>query len=160
MAFTGATGSLNDPQNPTMWPIDTVQKDGGELRYPMAGRRVPGAVNVFNFLAQPDNKALTPSPNCAAPGCIPTMSNSNWTGTALVDGMIAQWMACTVSPTPACRLEERPVLCRCKSSLSNQLFAVFCPMWTQLSKVAGPCPQHQPPKSVCLPTVCLRLGAI
>ena len=68
MAFTGATGSLNDPQNPTMWPIDTVQKDGGELRYPMAGRRVPGAVNVFNFLAQPDNKALTPSPNCAAPG--------------------------------------------------------------------------------------------
>jgi hypothetical protein len=109
MDFTGATGSSHDPQNPTMWPIYTVQKDKtGALLYPMAGIRVPGAANVFTFLAQPSNKALTPSPNCAAPGCIPTMSNSNWTGTALVDGMISQWMACTVSPTPACRETELP----------------------------------------------------
>jgi hypothetical protein len=111
--FTGATGSPDDPdpKNPTMWPIYTVQKDPdtGAPLYPMAGIRVPGAANVFNFLAQPSNKALTPSPKCAAPGCIPTMSNSPWSGTALVDGMIAQWMACTgASPPPACRPAERP----------------------------------------------------
>jgi hypothetical protein len=111
MAFTGATGQDNDPQNPTFWPIYTVQKDNtGTLLYPMAGIRVPGAANVFNFLAQPSGKTLTPSPNCAAPGCIPTMSNSNWSGTELVDGMIAQWMACTgSSPPSACRPEELPL---------------------------------------------------
>ena len=155
MAFPGATGSLNDPQNPTMWPIDTVQKDGGELRYPMAGRRVPGAVNVFNFLAQPDNKALTPSPNCAAPGCIPTMSNSNWTGTALVDGMIAQWMACTVSPTPACRLEERPFYADV-----NQAFQTN---YAQYFAQCGPSPAFQsgwplspaPTSQICMPSYSL-----
>jgi hypothetical protein len=101
MAFTGATGQPDDPQNPTMWPIYTVQKDPmtGKLLYPLAGIRVPGAANVFNFLAQPGEKKLTPSPNCAAPGCIPTTSNSNWSGTKLVDGMISQWMTCTTSPT-------------------------------------------------------------
>jgi hypothetical protein len=102
MAFTGATGTQNDPQNPTFWPIYTVQKDqAGALLYPMAGIRVPGAANVFNFLAQPDGNALTPSPKCAAPGCIPTMGNGPWSGTTIVDGMISQWMTCTVSPTPA-----------------------------------------------------------
>jgi hypothetical protein len=108
MDFTGATGSSHDPQNPTMWPIYTVQKDAdGKLLYPMAGIRVPGAANVFNFLAQPSGKTLTPSPNCAAPECIPTMSNKNWTGTKLVDDMIEQWMTCTLAPkSPPCRTEE------------------------------------------------------
>jgi hypothetical protein len=109
MDFTGATGSPDDPQNPTMWPIYTVQKDKtGALLYPMAGIRVPGAANVFNFLAQPSGNGLTPSPKCAAPGCIPTTSNGPWSGTKLVDGMIAQWMTCTLSPTSACRAEEVP----------------------------------------------------
>lgn len=112
MLFTGATGSVHDPENPTMWPIYTIQKDKNTDKplYPMAGIRVPGAANVFNFLAQPSGKTLTPSPNCVAPGCIPTTSNKNWTGTALVDGMIAQWMACTgASPPKTCRIEEGPL---------------------------------------------------
>jgi hypothetical protein len=110
MDFTGATGSPNNPQNPTMWPIYTVQKTAnGTLLYPMAGIRVPGAANVFNFLAQPSGNTLTPSPKCIAPGCIPTMSNSPWSGTKLVDGMIAQWMTCTLAPTSACRMAEIPI---------------------------------------------------
>ena len=63
----------------------------------MAGIRVPGAANVFTFLAQPD-KTLTPSPT------------KDSTGTALVDGMVAQWMACTgPSPSDTCRSEELPL---------------------------------------------------
>jgi hypothetical protein len=93
-----------------MWPIYTVQKtDNGALLYPMAGIRVPGAANVFNFLAQPSGNTLTPSPKCIAPGCIPTMSNSPWSGTKLDDGMIAQWMTCTLAPTSACRMAEIPI---------------------------------------------------
>jgi hypothetical protein len=101
MAFTGATGSPDNPQKPTRWPIYTVPKNPhtGALLYPMAGIRVPGAANVFNFLAQPAGKELTPNPHCAAPGCIPTEGNSKWSGTTLVDGMITQWLTCTVSPT-------------------------------------------------------------
>ena len=102
MDFTGATGSPNDPQNPTKWPIYTIAKNAGNPLYSMAGIRVPGVANVFNFLAQPDGK-LTPSPHCAAPGCIPTISSGPWSGsgTTLIDGMITQWMTCTVAPTPA-----------------------------------------------------------
>jgi len=105
MDFTGATGDVHDPKNPKNWPIYTVQKDGsGGLLYPDAGIRVPGANNVFQFLAQPEINVtpskLTPSPRCAAPDCIPTMSNGPvWSGTKFVDGMIMQWMTCTLFPT-------------------------------------------------------------
>jgi len=73
-----------------------VQKDNnGKPRFPMAGIRVPGAANVFNFLAQPSGKTLTPSPTKES------------TGTTLVDGMVAQWMACTgSSPPKTCRIQE------------------------------------------------------
>jgi hypothetical protein len=100
MDFTGATGDVHDPRNPKNWPIYTVQKTDRELTYPMAGIRVPGANNVFIFLAQPTSKTLIPSPKCAAPECIPTMSNGPvWSGTTIVDGMISQWMTCTLFPT-------------------------------------------------------------
>lgn len=103
MAFTGATGSVHNPQNPKYWPIYTVEmeQDGVTPAYPMAGIRVPGAANIFNFLAQPGSKILTPSPTqCVAPSCNPTLANGPpWTGTTLVDSMIKQWLTCVTTPT-------------------------------------------------------------
>jgi hypothetical protein len=147
MDFTGATGSSHDPQNPTMWPIYTVQTDptNGELLYPMAGIRVPGAANVFNFLAQPSGKTLTPSPNCAAPGCIPTMSNKNWTGTKLIDGMIAQWMTCTVSPTSACRTEEIPLYADVNQTFQTDYAEYLAKCGSMFPPWLAPVPSSNPP---------------
>ena len=62
MTFTGATGTINNPQNPTKWPIYTVEMKNGTPLYPNAGIRVPGAANVFNFLAQPSQATLDSGP--------------------------------------------------------------------------------------------------